>query len=178
MSVTPSGTFVGIDVSKRWLEVAVHESEYHCRCLNKESAFGELIAELIALQPERIVLEATGGLEIAVTAALYAAGLPVVVINPRQVRDFAKALGFKSPQSISILGKRRRQDLDCNIAIELLIRRTVHLTHPTRANLRADFVAAEFCAWDNGHETRFVLPVPRRETTSWTCGDRSAAILD
>jgi transposase len=94
MSVKPSGTFVGIDVSKRWLEVAMHESEYHFRCSNKESAFGALIAELIALQPERIVLEATGGLEIAVTAALYAAGLPVVVINPRQVRDFAKALGL------------------------------------------------------------------------------------
>lgn len=93
MLETESKSFIGIDVSKRLLEVAVHESEYHFRCVNKESAFGELIAELMALHPERIVLEATGGLEIAVTAALYAAGLPVVVINPRQVRDFAKALG-------------------------------------------------------------------------------------
>jgi transposase len=88
-----SQSFIGIDVSKRVLEIAVHEDEYHSRCANQESAFGELIAELIALNPERIVLEATGGLEIAVTAALYAAGLPVVVVNPRQVRDFAKALG-------------------------------------------------------------------------------------
>src|SRR4029077_15081152 len=57
------------------------------------SAFGELIAELIALRPALIVLEATGGLERPVVNALQAVGLPVVVVNPRQVRDFAKALG-------------------------------------------------------------------------------------
>src|SRR5713226_2727902 len=86
-------TFIGIDVSKRLLEVAVHESNYRFRCANQESDFGQLIAEAGALQPERIVLEATGGLEIPVTAALHAAGLPVVVVNPRQVRNFAKAVG-------------------------------------------------------------------------------------
>jgi transposase len=93
MSAKKSKTSIGIDVSKRLLEVAAHESDYQFRCVNKASAFTELIGELIALRPERIVLEATGGLEIPVTAALHAAGLPVVVINPRQVRDFAKALG-------------------------------------------------------------------------------------
>jgi transposase len=91
MSVTQ--TFIGIDVSKRLLEVAVHESNYHFRCANQERDFGQLIAEALALQPERIVLEATGGLEIPVTAALHAVGLPVVVVNPRQVRNFAKAVG-------------------------------------------------------------------------------------
>jgi transposase len=85
--------FIGIDVSKQLLEVAAHASDYRFRCANKESAFGELIAELVLLKPRRIVLEATGGLEIPVAAALYAVGLPVVVVNPRQVRDFAKALG-------------------------------------------------------------------------------------
>lgn len=85
--------FIGIDVSKALLEVAAHNSDYRFRCPNKESAFAELIAELVVLRPKLIVLEATGGLEIPVTAALYAAGLPVVVVNPRQVRDFAKALG-------------------------------------------------------------------------------------
>jgi transposase len=88
-----SKAFIGIDVSKQLLEVAAHESDYQFSCANKASAFGELIVELIALRPALIVLEATGGLEIPVTAALHAAGLPVVVINPRQVRDFAKALG-------------------------------------------------------------------------------------
>jgi transposase len=84
---------IGIDVSKALLEVAVHGTDYRYRCPNKETAFAELIAELVLLRPKRIVLEATGGLEIPVTTALFAAGLPVVVVNPRQVRDFAKALG-------------------------------------------------------------------------------------
>jgi len=93
MSKKRSEAFIGIDVSKRLLEVAAHDSDYQFRCANKASAFGELIAELMALRPARIVLEATGGLEIPVVAALHAVGLPVVVVNPRQVRDFAKALG-------------------------------------------------------------------------------------
>jgi transposase len=88
-----SKSFIGIDVAKQQLEVAAHESDYQFRCPNKASAFGELIAELISLRPALIVLEATGGLEIRVVSALHAAGLPVVVVNPRQVRDFAKALG-------------------------------------------------------------------------------------
>jgi transposase len=86
-------SFIGIDVAKQQLEVAAHESDYQFRCPNKASAFGELIAALISLRPALIVLEATGGLEIRVVSALHAAGLPVVVVNPRQVRDFAKALG-------------------------------------------------------------------------------------
>lgn len=93
MSKKKSKSFIGIDVSKQQLEVAAHESDYHFRCPNKVSAFGELIAELIGLRPALIVLEATGGLERSVVSALQAAGLPVVVVNPRQVRDFAKALG-------------------------------------------------------------------------------------
>lgn len=93
MSRKQSKSFIGIDVSKQWLEVAAHERDRQFRCANKASAFGELIAELIALRPALIVLEATGGLERAVVAALQGAGLPVVVVNPRQVRDFARALG-------------------------------------------------------------------------------------
>jgi transposase len=93
MTKKKSKSFIGIDVAKQQLEVAAHESDYHFRCPNKASAFGALIAELISLRPALIVLEATGGLEIRVVSALHAAGLPVVVVNPRQVRDFAKALG-------------------------------------------------------------------------------------
>src|SRR3954453_19758274 len=84
--------YVGIDVSKQLLEVAAHESDFHYRCHNQASAFAELLAELIDLQPVRIVLEATGGLERPIVAALQAVNLPVVVINPRQVRAFAKAI--------------------------------------------------------------------------------------
>ena len=87
------GCFIGIDVSKQLLEVAVHKSDGHWRCANDPKEFPALIAELIAYRPARIVLEATGGLERALLQALRAAGLPVVLVNPRQVRDFAKALG-------------------------------------------------------------------------------------
>ena len=93
MSKKKSKSFIGIDVSKQELEVAAHESDFKFRCANKISCFGQLIAELIVLRPALVVLEATGGLEIPVVNALHAAGLPVVVVNPRQVRDFAKALG-------------------------------------------------------------------------------------
>jgi len=88
-----SQIFIGIDVAKQLLEVAAHEHEYQFRCANKTSAFPTLLAELIDLQPALIVLEATGGLERAVAATLRDAGLPVAVVNPRQVRDFARALG-------------------------------------------------------------------------------------
>lgn len=85
---------IGIDVSKQLLEVAVHKSDYHCRCRNEAKQFPALIAELMALRPARIVVEATGGLEKPLLQSLQAVGLPVVLVNPRQVRDFAKALGL------------------------------------------------------------------------------------
>lgn len=84
---------IGIDVSKEQLEVASYESNYQFQCANKPAAFPTLVKELLKLRPARIVLEATGGWETKVTTALDAAGLPVVVINPRQVRDFAKSVG-------------------------------------------------------------------------------------
>lgn len=87
-------SFIGIDVSKQLLEVGVHQSAYHFSCPNDPQKFPTLISELISLRPARIVLEATGGLERLLLQALQAVGLPVVVINPRQVRDFAKALGL------------------------------------------------------------------------------------
>ena len=93
MTKKKSRSFIGIDVSKQLLEVAVHESSYHFSCPNKVSAFANLIAELVDLRPKLIVLEATGGLEKPVVNALRAVGLPVAIVNPRQVRDFAKALG-------------------------------------------------------------------------------------
>ena len=87
-------SFIGIDVSKQLLEIGVHQSEYHFRCPNDPKQFPTLISELISLRPARIVLEATGGLERPLLQALQAIGLPAVVVNPRQVRDFAKALGL------------------------------------------------------------------------------------
>jgi transposase len=87
-------SWIGIDVSKQLLEVAVHKSDYQFRCANDPKKLPALIAELIALRPARIVLEATGGLERPLLQALQAVRLPAVLVNPRQVRDFAKALGL------------------------------------------------------------------------------------
>ncbi len=85
--------FVGIDVAKAALDVAVRPSAEAWRVDNEAEAIAALVTRLRTLAPTLIVLEATGGLEGPVTAALAAAGLPVVVVNPRQVRDFARATG-------------------------------------------------------------------------------------
>lgn len=84
---------VGIDVAKAELVVARGSSSPVGTHANDESGVRALVAELVALQPELVVLEATGGYELLCVAALAAAQLPVVVVNPRQVRDFAKATG-------------------------------------------------------------------------------------
>jgi transposase len=91
MSAEP--VFVGIDVSKASLDVAVHQAAARWTVAYTDSAVATLVARLTALTPTLIVLEATGGLEGPVVGAVAAAGLPVVVVNPRQVRDFAKATG-------------------------------------------------------------------------------------
>jgi len=85
--------YVGIDVSKERLDVAVRPSGDSWGVSYNQPGVEELSAELAALVPAVVVLEATGNLEVPAVAALAAAGLPVVVVNPRQVRDFAKATG-------------------------------------------------------------------------------------
>jgi transposase len=85
--------FVGIDVSKDSLEVGVYPSHPGCRMANSEQGVEELIHALRALNPQLIVCEATGGYETLAVGCLAAAGLPVVVVNARQVRDFAKSIG-------------------------------------------------------------------------------------
>jgi transposase len=84
--------FVGIDVSKAQLDLAVRP-EGSLALPHDEAGIAQVVKHLQPLAPTLIVLEATGGLELPLTGALAAAGLPVVVVNPRQVRDFAKAAG-------------------------------------------------------------------------------------
>jgi len=92
--VTPTAdTFVGIDVSKATLDVHVLPAQRAWSTLNQDDAVRALCKELAALNATLIVLEATGGLERRLLAALLAANLPAVVVNPRRVRDFAKANG-------------------------------------------------------------------------------------
>ena len=88
-----SKVFVGIDVSKAELEVGVLPTEQFWSTPNNEAGHHDLVERLRGLNPTLIVLEATGGFETLVAATLAAAGLPVVVVNPRLVRDFAKATG-------------------------------------------------------------------------------------
>jgi transposase len=85
--------FVGIDVSKARLDGACRPDGTAFSEANDPHGIAALVARLQALEPVRIVLEATGGLETPLAAALAAAGLAVVVVNPRQVRDFARAAG-------------------------------------------------------------------------------------
>lgn len=85
--------FVGIDVSKATLDVGMLPPQPFGTIPNEEAACQELVKRLKAISPTLIVLEATGGYETLAVATLAAAGLPVVVVNPRHVRDFAKATG-------------------------------------------------------------------------------------
>lgn len=84
---------VGVDVAKAVLDVAVRPSGDTWQVPNDEAGVAALVTRLRALAPSIIVAEATGGFERAAVAALAAAGLPMVVANPRQIRDFARATG-------------------------------------------------------------------------------------
>ena len=85
--------FVGIDVSKAQLDVAVRPTGKRWTLPYDQTGIEGLIPQIVDLEPALVLLEATGGLELPLVAALAAAALPVVVVNPCQVRDFAKATG-------------------------------------------------------------------------------------
>jgi transposase len=85
--------YVGVDVAKAHLDVCVLPGGESWRTSNDEAGIAELTERLRLLEPQGIILEATGGLEQMLVAALMAADLPVQVMNPRQVRDFARATG-------------------------------------------------------------------------------------
>jgi transposase len=85
--------FVGIDVAKAELVVSLLPSVERFTVANDDRGVHTLVERLRALRPTLIVLEATGGDELLAVAALAAVSLPIVVVNPRQVRDFATATG-------------------------------------------------------------------------------------
>jgi len=84
--------YIGIDVSKEKLDVASDDGSLEARFSNDEQGHLELLKRLREQSPTLVVLEATGNYQLEVSIALAAAKLPVAVVNPRQVRDFAKAL--------------------------------------------------------------------------------------
>jgi transposase len=87
---------VGIDVSKKQLDVYIHPSGVVLSLSNDETGLASLVAQMLALQPDCIGLEATGGYEKLAAAVLAEVGLPAVVLNPAQVRYYAKALNQRA----------------------------------------------------------------------------------
>jgi len=93
MKHIPSNVFIGVDVSKDRLDVAVAPSGESMRFANSEDGIALLADFLKPRNPELVLFEATGGWEMNAVNHLVAQRLPLVVLNPRQVRDFAKATG-------------------------------------------------------------------------------------
>lgn len=94
MSANNSIVSVGIDVSKATLDIGVLPSEETWTVVNESDEIAVLVKKIRTLKPETIIIEPTAGFERSVVCALGHAGLPVAVVNPRQVRDFAKATGI------------------------------------------------------------------------------------
>ena len=89
----PEAIYIGIDVAKERLDIAVRPSDLTWSTPYGDKDVEVLVGQLQELSPAAVVLEATGGIELPLAAALAAASLPVAVVNPRQVRDFAKSTG-------------------------------------------------------------------------------------
>lgn len=92
-STSKVAVYVGVDVSKTRLDVAVRPTGEQWSEDNSLAGIQRLVARLVALRPTLVGMEATGGLEMSLAAALGVADLGVAIINPRQIRDFAKSLG-------------------------------------------------------------------------------------
>ena len=91
--MTGEKVYVGVDVAKSTLDVAVTDSEEARQFANDDKGITQAVSYIAGLKSAVIILEATGNLEMSLTAALQADRLPVAVINPCQVRDFARATG-------------------------------------------------------------------------------------
>jgi transposase len=117
--------FVGIDVSKAMLDVCILPMGEFFRVSNNAAGIAELVDRLKPLSPERVVMEATGGLEKAAALTLHLAGLKVCVVNPRQVKNFAKADGQLAKTDkidagmIAKFGDRMRPPLREIVGVEL-----------------------------------------------------------
>lgn len=92
--------YVGIDVSKDTLDVAVHGDKQHWSFPNNETGITKAVSKFKELSPELVVLEATGGFEVFLATELVVAKIPTAVVNPRQIRDFAKSVGMLAKTDI------------------------------------------------------------------------------
>jgi transposase len=87
-------SFVGIDISKATIDVAVHENKEHWAFTNDENGIKKLASLMRKVSPSLIVMESTGSYEVAATYELSARGFSVAVVNPRHIRDFARSTGL------------------------------------------------------------------------------------
>jgi transposase len=153
METSDVETNVGIDVSKERLDVAVRPSGEAFSVANDETGHKELRRRLQKLQPRRIVLEPSGGYEAAVVQALLAAKLPVVVVNARQVRNFAQALGRLAKTDridadlLACFGERLRPEIrpfpeDSLRELEALVNRRRQLVDMRAAEAKRKQIAA------------------------------------
>lgn len=94
MSNSKNIGFIGIDVCKARLDIAIGENGEQWHVCNDAEGIEKLVKQMLDLQPQLIVIESTGGLERPVLLEIDRAGLPVALVNPRRVREFAKAIGL------------------------------------------------------------------------------------
>ncbi len=174
--------FVGIDLAQDRLDVWVRPKGEAFAVTYDSAGVERLVKRLTKLKPERVVLEATGGLEVRLVARLSLAGLPVVVVNPRQVRDFAKATGElaktdridagilahfaeairpelrpltdEARRALNELVNRRRQVVEMIVAEQNRLRRTASTAVCRRIQTHVDFLQRELEDIDTDLKTR------------------------
>ena len=98
--MTTTSTFIGIDVSKAYLDCVCRPLNETLRVTNDSEGIEALVNHVQCVAPSLVVLAATDNVQMAAVATLAAAGLPVAVVNPRQVRDFATATGQRAKTDI------------------------------------------------------------------------------
>lgn len=168
--------FVGLDVSKDRLDVHVRPSDEQFEAVYDEPGVATLVSRLVHLRPTLIVLEATGGYESAVAAALAHAGLPVAVVNPRQVRQFALATGQ--------LAKTDRLDARANARFAELVQPAARPLATEQAQALAELVARRrqlvemLGAEQNRHRQARARGLPQRIRTHITWLTRAIEDLD
>lgn len=136
-------TFIGVDVSKDMLDVAVYGEPKAFRFAQTEEGLAEFLSFVADLKPRLVVFEATGGYEMAAVAVLVSDGLPAAVVNPRRTRDFARAMGLEAKTDridAAVLAEYAAKmverirvstlpDDDARALRELLLRRRQLVTH-------------------------------------------------
>jgi transposase len=160
--------YVGIDVAKDWLDVHILPSN-QCVTVGRHGAgLADLVSVLTAQAPALIVLEATGGFEMTVAAALAGAGLPLAVINPRQIRDFARATGRLAKtdaldaQAIALFAERIRPE--ARVVAPLEAQALAELAEPAQMELYEPQPprCSRFCRGHTPPSTSSLLPLTPR----------------